>query len=281
MRSLGCHECIGFYGSQFGCRLTIERISHIVRYSGSISSNRWIEFADRESEPRMFRFNNSKFVGLTITIGWEAIPKPVTGPEDILLDVLRSIVHSRQDPLGAGQRGITCFPHMALAVPVWWEGHEIASLIHGVGSAGVVMILSARVGLDMRFVSYTWRWQCRRVSYGVPSPGWTTHPWTRVHVRKSCVPANNPPVGLSSPAVVAFGSAQASCELQLFICECRYCLKVDDHITQLCPYKYDVPKNAILGKGCSVVALSVDVGLVTHVVPNAAIPVDEQSSWIV
>ncbi|BFG22588.1 hypothetical protein CerSpe_088620 [Prunus speciosa] len=32
----------------------------------------------------------------------------------------------------------------------------------------------------------------------------------------------------------------------------RYCLKVDDHITQLCPYKYDVPKNAILGKGCSV-----------------------------
>ncbi|CAL8121153.1 unnamed protein product [Prunus armeniaca] len=94
---------------------------------------------------------------------------------------------------------------MALAVPVWWEGHEIAVLIHGVGSAGVwedagvVMILSARVGLDMRFVSYTWRWQCRRVSYGVPSPGWTTHPWTRVHVRKSCVPANNPPVGLSSP----------------------------------------------------------------------------------
>ncbi|CAL2265072.1 unnamed protein product [Prunus armeniaca] len=105
---------------------------------------------------------------------------------------------------------------MALAVPVWWEGHKIASLIHGVGSAGVGMILSARVGLDMRFVSYTWRWQCRRVSYGVPSPGWTTHPWTRVHVRKSCVPANNPPVGLSSPAVVAFGSAQASCELQTF-----------------------------------------------------------------
>ncbi|CAL8172594.1 unnamed protein product [Prunus armeniaca] len=94
---------------------------------------------------------------------------------------------------------------MALAVPVWWEGHKIASLIHGVGSAGVWedagvgMIPSARVGLDMRFVSYTWRWQCRRVSYGVLSPGWTTHPWTRVLVRKSCVPANNPPVGLSSP----------------------------------------------------------------------------------
>ncbi|CAB4270691.1 unnamed protein product [Prunus armeniaca] len=35
--------------------------------------------------------------------------------------------------------------------------------------------------------------------------------------------------------------------------ECKYCLKVDDHITQLCPYKYDVPKNAILGKGCLVV----------------------------
>ncbi|CAL8140650.1 unnamed protein product [Prunus armeniaca] len=35
-----------------------------------------VEFVDRESEPRMFRFNNSKFVGLTITIGWEAIPKP-------------------------------------------------------------------------------------------------------------------------------------------------------------------------------------------------------------
>ncbi|CAL2226229.1 unnamed protein product [Prunus armeniaca] len=146
MRSLGCHECVGFRGSQFGCRLTIERISHNERYSGSISSNRRIEFVDRESEPRMFRFNNSKFVELAITVGWEAIPKPV----------LRSIVCSRQDPLGAGQRGITCewtlfssicmvstipwllgFPHMALAVPVWWEGHEIAGPIHGVGSAGV------------------------------------------------------------------------------------------------------------------------------------------------
>ncbi|CAL2250754.1 unnamed protein product [Prunus armeniaca] len=46
---------------------------------------------------------------------------------------------------------------MALAVPVWWEGHEIAGPIHGVGSAGVWedagvgMILSARVGLDMRY----------------------------------------------------------------------------------------------------------------------------------
>ncbi|CAL2273598.1 unnamed protein product [Prunus armeniaca] len=46
---------------------------------------------------------------------------------------------------------------MALAVPVWWEGHEIAGPIHGVGSAGVWedagvgMIPSARVGLDMRF----------------------------------------------------------------------------------------------------------------------------------
>ena len=104
--------------------------------------------------------------------------------------------------------------HMALAVPVcetlsirvvgsagvWGEYVYCLSIItHVVGSAGGVMILSARVGLDMRFVSYTWRWQCRRVSYGVPSPGWTTHPWTRVLVRKSCVPANNPPVGLSSP----------------------------------------------------------------------------------
>ncbi|CAL8175511.1 unnamed protein product [Prunus armeniaca] len=90
--------------------------------------------------------------------------------------------------------------HMSLAVPVC----ETLP-IHVVGSAGVwedaggVMILSARVGLDMRFVSYTCRWQCQRVSFGVLSPGWTTHPWTWVHVRKSCVPANNPPVGLSSP----------------------------------------------------------------------------------
>ncbi|CAL8177007.1 unnamed protein product [Prunus armeniaca] len=105
---------------------------------------------------------------------------------------------------------------MSLAVPVCetlsirvvgsagvWEGYVycLSIITHVVGSAGGVMILSARVGLDMRFVSYTCRWQCRRVSYGVPSPGWTTHPWTRVLVRKSCVPANNPPVGLSSPPV--------------------------------------------------------------------------------
>ncbi|CAL8094098.1 unnamed protein product [Prunus armeniaca] len=91
MRSLGCHECIGFYGSQFGCRLTIERISHIVRYSGSISSNRWIEFADRESEARMFRFNNLKFVELAITVGWEAIPKPGS-----YLEIGTSVNHSQQ-----------------------------------------------------------------------------------------------------------------------------------------------------------------------------------------
>ncbi|CAL2261727.1 unnamed protein product [Prunus armeniaca] len=42
MRFLGCHECVGFCGSQFGCRLTIERILHIVRYPGSIGSNRRI-----------------------------------------------------------------------------------------------------------------------------------------------------------------------------------------------------------------------------------------------
>ncbi|KAI5345497.1 hypothetical protein L3X38_013374 [Prunus dulcis] len=32
MRSLGFHECVGFRGSQFGCRLTIEQIPSIVRY---------------------------------------------------------------------------------------------------------------------------------------------------------------------------------------------------------------------------------------------------------
>ncbi|CAL2255547.1 unnamed protein product [Prunus armeniaca] len=105
---------------------------------------------------------------------------------------------------------------MSLAVPVCetlsirvvgsagvWEEYVycLSVITHVVGSAGGVMILSARVGLDMRFVSYTCRWQCRRVSYGVPSPGWTTHPWTRVLVRKSCVPANNPPDGLSSPVL--------------------------------------------------------------------------------
>ncbi|CAL2268488.1 unnamed protein product [Prunus armeniaca] len=46
----------------------------------------------------------------------------------------------------------------------------LSIITHVVGSAGGVMILSARVGLVMRFVSYTCRWQCRRVSYGVPSP---------------------------------------------------------------------------------------------------------------
>ncbi|CAL8131669.1 unnamed protein product [Prunus armeniaca] len=44
IRSSGCHECVGFHGSQFGCCLTIERISHIVRYPSSISSDRWIVF---------------------------------------------------------------------------------------------------------------------------------------------------------------------------------------------------------------------------------------------
>ncbi|ONI10940.1 hypothetical protein PRUPE_4G077500 [Prunus persica] len=34
--------------------------------------------------------------------------------------------------------------------------------------------------------------------------------------------------------------------------ECLYCLKVGDHISRLCPYKSDVPKNAIVGSGCAV-----------------------------
>ncbi|KAL6282600.1 hypothetical protein ACE6H2_013529 [Prunus campanulata] len=34
--------------------------------------------------------------------------------------------------------------------------------------------------------------------------------------------------------------------------ECLYCLKVGDHISHSCPYKSDVPKNAIVGSGCVV-----------------------------
>ncbi|XP_021825874.1 uncharacterized protein LOC110766801 isoform X2 [Prunus avium] len=34
--------------------------------------------------------------------------------------------------------------------------------------------------------------------------------------------------------------------------ECEYCLKVGDHFTQLCPYKHNVPKNAIVSTRCVV-----------------------------
>ncbi|CAL2252179.1 unnamed protein product [Prunus armeniaca] len=34
--------------------------------------------------------------------------------------------------------------------------------------------------------------------------------------------------------------------------ECLYCLKVGDHISHYCPYKSNVPKNAIVGSGCVV-----------------------------
>ncbi|XP_016652584.1 PREDICTED: keratin-3, type I cytoskeletal 51 kDa-like [Prunus mume] len=34
--------------------------------------------------------------------------------------------------------------------------------------------------------------------------------------------------------------------------ECLYCLKVGDHISHFCPYKSNVPKNAIVGSGCTV-----------------------------
>ncbi|KAL6276024.1 hypothetical protein ACE6H2_019625 [Prunus campanulata] len=37
--------------------------------------------------------------------------------------------------------------------------------------------------------------------------------------------------------------------------ECKYCLKVDDHYTQLCPYIYEVPENAIVGESCAVTCL--------------------------
>ncbi|CAL8168602.1 unnamed protein product [Prunus armeniaca] len=50
-----------------------------------------------------------------------------------------------------------------------------------------------RVGLDIGYVSYTSRWQCRRARYGVPSLGWTTHPWTRVSTWKSYVLAKQSP----------------------------------------------------------------------------------------
>ncbi|XP_021810015.1 uncharacterized protein LOC110753416 isoform X2 [Prunus avium] len=35
--------------------------------------------------------------------------------------------------------------------------------------------------------------------------------------------------------------------------ECEYCLKVGVHFTQTCPYKYHVPKNAIVSRRCVVV----------------------------
>ncbi|CAB4262254.1 unnamed protein product [Prunus armeniaca] len=34
--------------------------------------------------------------------------------------------------------------------------------------------------------------------------------------------------------------------------ECEYCLKVGVHFTQTCPYKYHVPKNAIVSKSCGI-----------------------------
>ncbi|CAL8994091.1 unnamed protein product, partial [Prunus brigantina] len=57
----------------------VRRISRIsIRMSFDYRTDLRIlcEFADRESEPRMLRFNNSKFVGLAITVRLEAIPKP-------------------------------------------------------------------------------------------------------------------------------------------------------------------------------------------------------------
>ncbi|CAB4306428.1 unnamed protein product [Prunus armeniaca] len=35
--------------------------------------------------------------------------------------------------------------------------------------------------------------------------------------------------------------------------ECQFCLKVGDHFSQTCSYRYHVPKNAIVGKRCVVV----------------------------
>ncbi|BBG92913.1 hypothetical protein Prudu_000779, partial [Prunus dulcis] len=70
-----CHERIGIRGSQFGCRLTIERI---FAYCALSEFDRfrpldpfelkyvvlW-DFTDYELEPRMFRFNNVKFAGVS------------------------------------------------------------------------------------------------------------------------------------------------------------------------------------------------------------------------
>ncbi|CAL8175394.1 unnamed protein product [Prunus armeniaca] len=108
--------------------------------------------------------------------------------------------------------------HMSLAVLVCetlptcrWQCRRmgrvcilISIITHVVGSAGGVMILSALVGLVMRFVSFTCRWQCRRVSYGVSSPGWTTHPWTRVSARKSCVLAKQSPGWIVFPGTLVW-----------------------------------------------------------------------------
>ncbi|XP_021830821.1 uncharacterized protein LOC110770899 [Prunus avium] len=37
--------------------------------------------------------------------------------------------------------------------------------------------------------------------------------------------------------------------------ECKYCLKVDDHHTELCSYIDEVPENAIVGESCVVTCL--------------------------
>ncbi|KAI5353005.1 hypothetical protein L3X38_005897 [Prunus dulcis] len=42
-------------------------------------------------------------------------------------------------------------------------------------------------------------------------------------------------------------------KLRIFIGKCKYCLHVGEHISQLCPYKNDAPKNTTLGEGCMVV----------------------------
>ncbi|PQP92851.1 uncharacterized protein Pyn_36987 [Prunus yedoensis var. nudiflora] len=52
---------------------------------------------------------------------------------------------------------------------------------------------------------------------------------------------------LFSPAMIPL-----NCDM-LIIGECKYCLHVGDHISQLCPYKYDAPKNATIGESCMVV----------------------------
>ncbi|XP_021825862.1 uncharacterized protein LOC110766792 [Prunus avium] len=41
-------------------------------------------------------------------------------------------------------------------------------------------------------------------------------------------------------------------ERKRYIGECQYCLKVDEHPTEICSYRYKVPEDAIVGERCVV-----------------------------
>ncbi|XP_016648507.1 PREDICTED: uncharacterized protein LOC103325097 [Prunus mume] len=56
----------------------------------------------------------------------------------------------------------------------------------------------------------------------------------------------------SPPPNDIFGRKVDEPEDKSSIGECLYCLKVGDHISHFCPYKSNVPENAVVGSGCVV-----------------------------